>query len=248
VRRESRLRAKKYLYGLLSSVKRKNGWQIAEEVGESTAYNIQHLLDRAKWDCDGLRDEVLTYVYETLVDSKSVLVVDETGFLKKGTESVGVQRQYSGTAGRIENCQIGVFLAYASAKGHAFIDRELYLPKSWTEDRQRCQVAGVPPEVEFATKPQLAMRMLERGFDAGLSASWVTGDSVYGGNRPLRTALEARQQAYALAITCQERVNIDGVLARVDTLVPRVEQDAWQRLSAGAEQKGHGFTIGFTLR
>ena len=154
-RREARLRAKKYLYGLLSSVKRKNGWQIAEEVGESAPYNIQHLLDRAKWDCDGLRDEVRTYVYETLVDSKSVLVVDETGFLKKGTKSVGVQRQYSGTAGRIENCQIGVFLAYASAKGHAFIDRELYLPKSWTEDRQRCQVAGVPPEVEFATKPQL---------------------------------------------------------------------------------------------
>jgi SRSO17 transposase len=162
-------------------------------------------------------------------------------FSKRGPNWLGCSGSTAERLGASKTVKSGSRLSYASAKGHAFIDRELYLPKSWTEDRQRCQVAGVPPEVEFATKPQLAMRMVERGFDAGLSASWVTGDSVYGGNWPLRTALEARDQAYALAITCQERVNIDGVLARVDALVPRVEQDAWQRLSAGAGAKGPRF-------
>jgi SRSO17 transposase len=151
------------------------------------------LLDRAKWDEDAMRDELRTYVCEALADPQAIFILDETGFLKKGTKSVGIQRQYSGTAGRIENCQIGVFLAYASPKGHALIDRELYLPKSWTQAPERCQEAHVPGEITFATKPSLALQMLQRTWDAGISVAWVTGDTVYGSNPPLRAALETRQ-------------------------------------------------------
>src|SRR5437667_8853519 len=159
-RSETRERAQAYLRGLLSPVERKNGWQLAEEAGEATPYAMQYLLDRARWESDRLRDELRGYVCEKLGDPAAVLVIDETGFVKKGSKSVGVQRQYSGTAGRIENCQIGVFLAYASPKGHALIDRELYLPKSWTQDPERCRAAHVPEEITFATKPTIALRML----------------------------------------------------------------------------------------
>jgi SRSO17 transposase len=151
VRKATRHRVQSYLRGLLSPVERKNGWQIAEETGAPTPYGVQYLLDRAQWDEDAVRDELRAYMYEVLADSQAILILDETGFLKKGTKSVGVQRQYSGTAGRIENCQIGVFLAYASPKGHALIDRELYLPKSWTQDPERCRAAHVPEEITFAT-------------------------------------------------------------------------------------------------
>lgn len=199
-RSETRQRAQTYLRGLLSSVKRKNGWQLAEEAGERTPYAMQYLLDRASWESDDLRDRLRSYVSDTLGYPEAVLVIDETGFLKKGTKSVGVQRQYSGTAGRIENCQIGVFLTYASPKGHTLLDRALYLPKSWTQDPARCKAADVPENVVFATKPELATRMLVRALDAGLPAAWVTGDTVYGSHRPLRAGLEARTQAYALAI------------------------------------------------
>jgi SRSO17 transposase len=204
------------MQGLMSPIERKDGWQVAEALGEATPYAMQHLLDRAKWDCDGVRDALRAYVLETLAAPNAVLVIDETGFLKKGTKSVGVQRQYSGTAGRIENCQIGVFLAYASTKGHTLLDRELYLPKSWTQDPDRCRAADVPKEVSFATKPELAARMLWRSLDAGLEVAWVTGDTVYESAKSLRAGLETRKQAYALVVACKEHVEVQGTRRRVE--------------------------------
>lgn len=227
-----------YLRGLISDVPRKNGWQVAEAIGEATPYAVQHHLDRAKWDCDGVRDELLTYVQETLATPNAVVVIDETGFLKKGDKSVGVQRQYSGTAGRIENCQIGVFLAYASPRGHTLLDRELYLPQSWINDPARCRAAHVPEEITFATKPELARRMLHRLFQAGLPVAWVTGDTVYGSALVLRTDLEARLQAYALAVPCKEYVDVQGTRKRADHVVRELAQEEWQVLSAGAGSKG----------
>ena len=237
-RSETRERAQVYLRGLLSPVERKNGWQLAEEAGEATPYAMQYLLDRARWQSERLRDIVRGYVCEQLGDPEAVLVIDETGFVKKGTKSVGVQRQYSGTAGRIENCQLGVFLSYASPKGHTLLDRELYLPKSWTQNPARCREADVPTEVGFATKPELAARMLWRTLDAGVPAAWVAGDTVYGSHRPLRAGLEARKQAYALAVNCQEHGEVAGDDKRVDQLAQELAPQAWQRLSAGAGSKG----------
>ena len=238
VRQEARERIEVYLRVLLSPVERKNGWQVAEEAGEATPYAMQHLLDRAKWDPDGVRDELRSYVTEMLGDEAAVLVMDETGFLKKGSKSVGVQRQYSGTAGRIENCQVGVFLSYASAKGACLLDRELYLPKSWTQDRERCREAWVPAEVGFATKPELAARMLWRTLEAGVKVSWVTGDTVYGSNPKLRAGLEGRSQAYALGVRCHEWVEVGGQRVRVDRLAKGLSASQWQPLSAGAGAKG----------
>src|ERR687884_593825 len=171
-RPEVRQRARRYLGGLLGSVERKNGWQLAEQLGEQHPRGVQRLLDAAQWDADAVRDDLRAYVVEHLGDARGVLVVDETGFLKKGTKSVGVARQYSGTAGRTENCQIGVFLAYASPKGRAFLDRALYLPKVWAEDGDRRAEAGVPQTVPFATKAALAKAMLQRAFAAGVPAAW----------------------------------------------------------------------------
>jgi len=238
VRQEARERLQTYLRVLLSPVERKNGWQVAEEAGEATPYAMQHLLDRAKWDADGVRDELRSYVTETLGDEAAVLVMDETGFLKKGSKSVGVQRQYSGTAGRIENCQVGVFLSYASPKGACLLDRELYLPKSWTQDPERCREAWVPAEVGFATKPDLAARMLWRTLDGGVKVSWVTGDTVYGSNAKLRAGLEARSQAYALGVRSHEWVEVGGQRVRVDRLAKGLSASEWQPLSAGAGAKG----------
>jgi SRSO17 transposase len=237
-RSETRTRARAYLQGLLSPLERKNGWQLAEEAGESTPYAMQYLLDRAVWDAEQLRDVMREYVRETLADATGMLIIDETGFLKKGTKSVGVQRQYSGTAGRIENCQIGVFLTYTSQAGHTLLDRELYLPKSWTNDQERCREADVPAEVRFATKPALAARMLWRTLDGGVKARWVLGDSVYGSHRPLRAGLEARSQAYGLAVACKERVEECGERKRVDQVARQVAAGDWQRLSAGDGSKG----------
>jgi SRSO17 transposase len=177
-RREVRWRAWAYIRGLLSPVERKNGWQVAEVNGETTPYGVQHLLGRAIWDADALRNDLRPYIVEHLGDPQAVLVVDETGFLKKGQHSAGVARQYSGTAGRVENCQIGVFLTYASSQGHVLLDRDLYVPKEWTNAQTRCERAGIPEERAFATKPQLAQQMLKRAFDAGVPAAWVAGDSV----------------------------------------------------------------------
>src|SRR5918994_1960045 len=195
-RAEPRQRALAYLRGLLGSVGRKNGWQLAEHAGERTPDGMQRLLSTADWDPDLVRDDLRAYVVEHLGDPQAVVVVDESGFLKKGTTSVGVQRQYSGTAGKGDNCQLGVFLAYASAKGRAFIDRELYLPKAWTDDPARCRAARVPEQVAFRTKPQLAQLMLERALDDGVPAAGVTADEVYGGSPTLREWLEERQGPY----------------------------------------------------
>jgi len=175
-RSEPRVRVREYVSGLFAGLERKNGWTLAERAGEASPDGMQRLLRRADWDVDGVRDDVRSYVIEQLGDPDGVLIADETGFLKKGIRSAGVQRQYSGTAGRTENCQIGVFLAYASARGHALIDRELYLPASWTEDRERCAAAGVPGDTGFATKPRLAQAMLAQAIEAGVPFAWFTAD------------------------------------------------------------------------
>src|ERR671916_228201 len=201
VRAEPRQQAYDYLRALISPVERKNGWQIAEHVGAATPDGVQRLLATAQWNADQVRDDLRSYVVEHLGDSEAVLVIDETGFLKKGTKSVGVKRQYSGTAGRTENCQIGVFLAYASSRGRTFLDRELYLPKEWAADAERRQEAGVPETVQLRTKPQLGQAMLERALDAGVPAAWVTGDEVYGGDRRLGVWLGGRGGAQRVAGT-----------------------------------------------
>jgi SRSO17 transposase len=235
---DARCRAGAYLRGLLSPVERKNGWQLAEVNGDETPYGVQHLLGRAVWDADAVRDDLCAYGIEHLGDPHGVVVIDETGFLKKGRHSVGVARQYSGTAGRVENCQIGVFLAYASAWGHALLDRELYLPKEWAQDRERCTRVGMPQERAFATKPELARRMLERVFKAGVPAAWVTGDSVYGDDRRLRIWLEAHERAYVLAVSGKEYVWLGWRQRQVKTILAALPADDWTRHSAGAGSKG----------
>jgi SRSO17 transposase len=237
-RSEARERAKRYLAGLLDRVERKNGWQLAEHLGEPGPQGVQRLPNAAAWDADAVRDDLRAYVTERLGDPAGVLIVDETGFLKKGTKSVGVQRQYSGTAGRVENCQIGVFLAYASGEGRAFLDRELYLPKEWAADAGRRREAGVPPEVEFATKPALAKRMLERAFAAGVPAAWVTGDEVYGDDGGLRRWLEAEGAPHVLAVSCDHPVWQAGEQARADAVVAALPAGAWGTPSCGAGSQG----------
>ena len=241
-RSEPRERVLAYVRGLLAPVERKNSWTLAERAGETSPDGMQRLLANADWDADAVRDDVRDYVVEHLGDPAGVLAVDETGFLKKGTKSAGVARQYSGTAGRIENSQVGVFLAYATDTGRTFLDRELYLPKVWTEDRTRCTEAGIGDDVEFATKPELAMRMLTRALDASVPASWVTGDEVYGQYYRLRAMLEERQMPYVLAVPVNQRViaTVDGNVAelRADTLAAQVSAQAWKRISAGAGAKG----------
>jgi SRSO17 transposase len=241
-RPEPRRRALAYLKGLLGPVERKNGWQLAEYVGDGTPDGVQRLLATYHWNADLVRDDLSRYVIEHLGHPQGVLVIDETGFLKKGTKSVGVQRQYSGTAGRIENCQIGVFLAYTSPHGKAFLDRELYLPKEWAEDKERRVEASVPEAVNFQTKPQLARIMLQRAIEAGVPASWVTGDEVYGGDRRLRVWLEQEEVPYVLAVRSNEPlwVATEGGPIQVTAakLVAQVSPEAWVRLSAGEGAKG----------
>jgi SRSO17 transposase len=238
VRPEVRDRAGRFLAGLLDPVERRNGWQLAEALGERSPDGVQRLLRTARWDADAVRDDLRAYVVEHLGDPAAVLVLDETGFLKKGPKSVGVARQYSGTAGRIENCQIGVFLGYASRHGHAFLDRALYLPKAWTEDAGRREEAGVPAAVRFATKGALAQALLERAFAAAVPAAWVTGDEVYGNDGGLRRWLEAEQRSYVLAVACSHMVWDGGVQVRVAALVERIPDGAWQRIDVGAGSKG----------
>ena len=192
-RSEAREGSLAYLQGLLSHCERKNGWQLAEWMGEPAPYRVQHLLDRARWDADAARDQLRNYVLEELSSPDAVLIADETGFLKKGEHSVGVKRQRTGTAGRIENSQVGVFLCYANAKGVALVDGELYLSEEWAADGERRRVAAVPEEAEFVTKPELARRMIERASQAGAPCSWVAADEVYGNNNRLRHWLEQRR-------------------------------------------------------
>jgi SRSO17 transposase len=237
-RSEARQRFRSYLKGLLGAVERKNGWQLAEYIGDTTPYGIQHLLGRARWDADAVRDELQTYVAEHLADPEGIIVVDETRFLKKGNQSAGVQRQYSGTAGRIENCQIGVFLSYVSPKGATLIDRRLYLPKGWMKDPSRCRKAGIPEDVSFATKPQLARQMLEPIFQTQLPVKWVTGDAIYGKDRRLRLWLEDCQQAYVLAVPSNESVNMGFDFYPAHTIAEQTGENAWVRLSCGDGTKG----------
>ena len=237
-RPEVRARARRYLAGLLERVERKNGWQLAEQLGERHPRGVQRLLAAARWDAEAVRDDLRAYAVEHLGDPTAVLVVDETGFLKKGTKSVGVQRQYSGTAGRTENCQVGVFLAYASPKGRTFLDRELYLPKEWAADAERRAEAGVPDEVAFATKPQLARRVLERALAAGVPAAWVAGDEIYGDATELRRWLEGRGRPYVLAVSCSHPLWEAGQQRRADAVVAALPAGAWTALSAGAGSQG----------
>ncbi|MFF6877902.1 IS701 family transposase [Streptomyces sp. NPDC012474] len=238
---EPRRRARRLVLGLLSDLPRKNCWTIAEWAGESTPDTMQHLLSRAKWDADAVRDDLRGYVVEHLHDERAVLVVDETGDVKKGTGTVGVQRQYTGTAGRIENAQVAVYLVYAGRRGHAAVDRELYVPRSWTTDPDRCRAAGLGEEATFATKPELAARMVARFLDGGHRAVWVAGDEVYGGNPRLRTTLEERGTGYVLAVACSHEVTTGAGRFRADALARKVPKRAWQKLSAGTGAKGHRF-------
>ena len=237
-RPEARQQASDYLRGLLSPVERKNGWQLAELLGHSAPHRVQHLLDRAVWDDALVRSDLRAYVKEYLAEERAVLVVDESGFLKKGDKSVGVKRQYCGTAGRIENCQVGVFLGYASSRGHTLLDATLYLPEEWANDQKRRKQAKVPETVEFATKPQLAQRMLLAALEAGVPAAFVTADSVYGNDAPLRASLQNRRQAYVLAIKCDLRLPWEDGQIRAKTLAKRLPTSAWQTLSCGAGAKG----------
>jgi SRSO17 transposase len=235
---EPRRRGRAYVRGLLAPLVGKNGWTLAEAAGELTPDGMQRLLNAAMWDADGVRDDVRAYAVEHLGERDGVLVVDETGFLKKGTKSAGVQRQYSGTAGRIENCQLGVFLAYTTSKGRTLIDRELYLPKSWTGDRDRCREAAIPDDVEFATKTVLAQEMLARALDAGVPAGWATADEAYGKDYKFRTWLEHRRISYVVAVACNQTIPATGGTSRADVLAAQAPHDAWKRRSCGKGAKG----------
>src|SRR3954463_10097782 len=240
-RPEPRRQAGLYLEGLLGPAERKNGWQLAEAIGDHRPWRTQRVLSHVLWDQDKARDLCRGYVVEHLGAPDGVLIIDETGFLKKGTRSAGVARQYSGTAGRVENCQIGVFLAYASAQGHALIDRELYLPKEWTDDRERCTAAAVPEDIEFATKPRLAQRMIERALTAGVPVSWVLGDEVYGNDRRLRLWLEQHERPHVLAVKATEPLWAAGqgaLQVPAKELATAEPREGWRRLSAGAGSKG----------
>ncbi|MEV6363178.1 IS701 family transposase [Nocardia asteroides] len=238
-RSEPRERVREYVTGLVAGLERKNGWTLAERSGAVSPDGMQRLLRRADWDVDGVRDDVRSYAVSRLEDRDAVLIADDTGFLKKGVRSAGVQRQYSGTAGRTENCQIGVFLAYASRHGHALVDRELYLPESWTADRDRCRGAGIGDEVEFTTKPRLVMAMLDRALAAKVPFRWFTADEAYGQVKYLRFWLEQHDIAHVLATRRNDTLATTGLgQARADELVAAVPARAWQRISAGAGAHG----------
>ncbi|MFE1251463.1 IS701 family transposase [Streptomyces sp. NPDC058741] len=238
---EPRAAARAYLLGLLSGIERKNCWQLAEQAGLARPGPLQRLLRYARWDADAVRDDLRAYAADHLGTDDGVLVVDETGFLKKGRSSAGVQRQYTGTAGRIENSQAGVFLAYATSRGRTLIDRRLYIPEhSWSNNPERRTTAGIPATVQFATKPRLASEMIEAALDAGIAASWVTGDEAYGQDPQLRAALETRGIGYVMAVACSTRVRINHgrTPVRADTVVGRLPATAWHRQSAGNGAKG----------
>ncbi|MGW8554608.1 IS701 family transposase [Streptomyces tubercidicus] len=238
---EPRLRAGRLVMGLLSDLPRKNCWTIAEWAGRPPRTACSICCAGPAWDADAVRDDVREYVVERLHDEAAVLVVDETGDVKKGTHTVGVQRQYTGTAGRIENSQVAVYLVYAGDRGHAAVDRELSIPRSWTCDPDRCRAAGLGADTVFATKPELARVMIERFWDAGHRIGWVTGDEVYGGNPKLRTALEERSIGHVLAVACSAELPTGAGTFRVDALAKKVPKRAWQKLSAGHGAKGQWF-------
>ncbi|MFI9589054.1 IS701 family transposase [Nonomuraea sp. NPDC052265] len=238
-RPEVRRRARACIEGMLSGLERKNGWSLAEYAGETTPDGMQRLFNAAKWDVDGVRDDIRDYLMEHLGEHDGVLVGDDTGFAKQGDCSAGVQRQYTGTLGKVTNCQIGVFLAYASGRGRALLDRELYLPKdSWIARPERCAAAQIPEHVAFATKPQLLQAMIERALAAGVPFGWVTADEAYGDNGPLRRDLETNQIGYVLAVSRSHQITTGVGKARADVMAGRVPRSGWQRLSCGAGAKG----------
>ncbi len=237
-RYEPRRHAAALMLGLMSGLDRKNCWTIAEHRGQTTPDGLQHLLARAVWDASAVRDDLRGYVVDHFGDAGAVLVVDETGDLKKGSHSVGVQRQYTGTAGRVENSQVAVFLAYAAPRGHALIDRALYLPKCWVADPDRCAAAGVPDDVEFATKPALATAMITAALAAGVPAAWVAGDEVYGADPHLRRAIRTAGLGYVLQVSANRRVPTAAGAIRVDELARMLPERAWQTRSAGTGSKG----------
>ncbi len=221
-------------------MERKNSGQLSEHLGREKPYGLQRLLGRASWDADQVRDELIRYAADHLVGpgDRGVLIVDETGFLKKGEKSVGVQRQYSGMAGRIENCQIGVFLALSTSRGRALVDRALYLPASWCSDGPRCRRAGIPEDVTFATKPQLATKMLDHAFTAGLKPEFVLADEVYGNDSRFRRFLENRKQPFVVAVKSDQFLRASLRQRRVDQLAAEAPLDAWFRVSVGEGAKG----------
>lgn len=242
-RPEAHRHAAAYLRGLIADVERKNGWQLAEQAGYAHPRGIQRVLARYAWDPEAVRDDLRRYVVAELGDPHGVLVVDETGFPKQGEHSVGVARQYSGTLGKIANCQVGVFLGYATPNGHVGLDRALFVPEAWFADRERCRRAGIPEQVAHRTKPRLALELIERALDAGVPAAWVAGDAVYGSDGKLRRALEARGQAYVLAVRSNESTTMwpphgPPGQVRVAEVAAAVPAEAWQRLSCGEGVQG----------
>ena len=241
-RTETRTSAGAFIDGLLSGATRKTGWQLAEQAGMVRPYRMQSLLGRGSWSADALRDRVRDEVISTLGDPNGVLVVDETGFLKKGSHSVGVARQYSGTAGRIENCQVGVFLAYASPLGQALIDRRLYLPDAWAGDSTRRRQAHVPEKVTFATKLQIAGELIGAALDAGAPCAWVLADALYGSDSKLRRLLEDRRQPYVLAVRSNLHLRFvtrkGFIQTDPATLADELAPDTWKAHAAGEGTKG----------
>jgi SRSO17 transposase len=241
-RSEPRRTARDLLLGLLSPVEQKNCWWLAEQAGHATPYRMQRLLREAVWDDEKVRDDLRDFVVEQLAHRDAVLVVDETGFLKKGTCSAGVQRQYCGTAGRIENTQIGVFLSYASPRGRALVDRRLYTPQSWIGDPDRCAAAGMPDGLQFATKPHQALEMIEAALDGGVRVGFVTGDEAYGKDPVLRAGLQQRGVGYVLAVARNHYTQVTNCLKeRVDVTESWLSAQAWQRYSCGKGSKGERF-------
>jgi SRSO17 transposase len=238
-RAEPRRQVGLLLEGLIGGVERKNGWQLAEYAGDAAPWRMQALLGRTLWDQEKARDICRDFVIERLGDPSGVLILDETGFVKKGSHSVGVARQYSGTAGRVETCQIGVFLSYAGPKGHALIDRRLYLPKDWAEDPERRAGASVPDDVRFATKPKIGAAMVEAALQAGVPCAWVLGDSVYGSDKSLRVMLERREKPYVLCVRGNERLMAgDFHTHTAEELAAGLSPGQWRRLPAGEGSKG----------
>ena len=233
--------AGRFLDGLLGPERRKTGWMRAEAAGDPGPWRQQAILGRGRWEAEALRDIVRDYALETLADPDAVLVIDETGFLKQGKASCGVGRQYTGSAGKITNCRIGVFAAYASRHGHALIDRALYLPKAWTDDLARLAAAHVPPEVGFATKPRLAARMVERAIAAEVPFRWVAGDSVYGVGE-IEMALRRAGKGYVLGVNATQAftswIGKPLVAGTAEEIAKDLDPAAWRRLSAGEGTKG----------
>jgi SRSO17 transposase len=236
-------RVLRFVQGVLSHIERKNGWQVAEHAREATPYGMQRLISQAIWDEDGVRDEVRALALQHLGTAQAIVAIDETSFPKRGKHSAGVKKQYCGTTGQVQNCQVGVFLSYITARGHTLIDRELYVPQDWLDDRARCQQAGIPDTIPFRTKPDLALQMLERLVQAHIAIDWVVADSVYGGHADLRTWLETHQQPYVGAVGCDEPVVLQtpaGVrrMEVRDTAALLLTDSSWHRLSLSEGCKG----------